>query len=107
MFLEKLWLRLRGELLAFKEDFGDDTDLREKAERLLEKLETRLRTTEAEGSRWQKQRGASEDELGEPPGPESLRAIEKEWQDLQKQRRQQQPKPETAEPSEPNPRKLG
>jgi len=107
MFLEKLWLRLRGELLAFKEDFGDDKDLREKAERLLEKLETRLRATEAEGPQRQKQRGASEDELGEAPDPRSLRAIEEEWQDLQNQRRQQQPKPEATEPSEPNPRKLG
>lgn len=107
MFLEKLWVRLRGELLAFKENLADDKDLRESAERLLEKLETRLRATEAQGPQRQEQSRGSLDKPGQDSSSESLRSIEKEWQDLQRRRRQQDPESEDSVPPEQNPRKLG
>jgi hypothetical protein len=104
MFLEKLWLRLRGELLAFREDLGDDKDLREKAETLLKKLEKSLRSEGAQGPQRQGQEGGCEKEASEASGPGSLSGIEREWHEL---RRQQQPKSEASEPPAPNPRKLG
>ena len=48
MLFEKLWVRIRGELLTLKEDLFERGELRQKAEDFLEKLEQKL---ESEDSR--------------------------------------------------------
>lgn len=106
MFLEKLWLRLRGELLKLKEDLDAETDLREKAATLLETLERRLSAAEDRGSQ-SLQRSRNADDRDRPPDLTSLRDIEKEWEDLRRAREEKREEPEAREGSTTNPRKLG
>jgi hypothetical protein len=42
MLLDKLWIRIRGELLTLKEDLFERGELRQKAEDFLERLEQKL-----------------------------------------------------------------
>jgi len=105
MFLEKLWLRLRGELLTFKEDLDAETDLRDKAATLLERLEKRLRGSEGPDS--QRQRTEKADAGNQLPELTSLRDIEKEWEELRRARQEKHEEPEPREDPKTNPRKLG
>jgi hypothetical protein len=111
MFLDKLWLRIRGELLTLKEDFSSGDDLRERAANLLEKLEHRIsgedidyRATGSGVDSGHSQRGAHTVGRSDPP---SLEDLEKEWDDLKKQRDASSADSEESGPPPPNPRELG
>ena len=105
MFLEKLWLRLRGEILALKEDLTAEMDLRDKAATLLETLERRVSGTDAQESQRPAERESDRPERS--ADPMSLRDIEKEWEDLRRERDKSRQEPGARESSGPNPRQLG
>lgn len=102
MFLEKLWVRLRGELIAFRDDMRSDEDLREKAEALLDRLEKRLSGVAGEGD----DRSEATPRV-QQPDIQSLHEIQNEWEELQTRRERKHDRSEVAEPSPPNPRRLG
>lgn len=109
MFLEKLWLRIKGELIVFREDLGASQDIKEKAERLLQKLEDQLASMtgrqKQEGERPDASPGESLEK--EPQAAESLREIEQEWQELLKLREEQKEKDSSHQTTPRNPRTLG
>ncbi|MFH0824172.1 MAG: hypothetical protein V2B18_15580 [Pseudomonadota bacterium] len=45
MFIDKLWVRIRGELLTLKDDYLDRDEIREKTETLLDRLDRLLEET--------------------------------------------------------------
>ncbi|MEW6136982.1 MAG: hypothetical protein AB1733_02035 [Thermodesulfobacteriota bacterium] len=102
MFLEKLWVRLRGELIAFRDDMRSEKDLREKAEALLERVEKRLSGVSREGD----ERSEARSEVQEPD-IQSLHQIQGEWEELRSRRERKHDHSEEAEPPPPNPRRLG
>ncbi|MFH1113428.1 MAG: hypothetical protein V1792_05860 [Pseudomonadota bacterium] len=108
MFLDKLWLRIRGELLTLKEDFTAGDDIRDRAANLLDRLEHRISgediggsgkggVVESRGARY----GTEEAEVSDPM---SLDDLKREWDDLNKQRGGS---PDDSGPPRPNPRQLG
>jgi hypothetical protein len=109
MFLEKLWLRIKGELILIREDLGAGRDIREKAELLLQKLENRLGfltgAEKAQADRLDTSQGGSSEK--ETQAEQSFREIEQEWQDLVKLREKEQRKSEGDKATPPNPRTLG
>lgn len=48
MFIEKLWLRIKGELITLRRELLSEGEMREKALNVLEKLEKSLRESGAE-----------------------------------------------------------
>jgi hypothetical protein len=111
MFLDKLWLRIRGELLTLREDLSAGDDLRDKARTLLDRLEAALgdaggQTEQKSHERVAQRSRESEAEI-RPSDMQSLREIEVEWEKL-RQRKDNGPRPEADEgPAPPNPRRLG
>jgi hypothetical protein len=123
MFLEKLWLRIRGELLLLKEDLTGEGALRERAEDFLEKLERRVSGEDVqeeprsdpltrldavkrkiEKARLQVPGHGSTTEKTDRP---SVNELERAWEELKKLRdEKRRVSPEESEPR-PNPRKLG
>ncbi|MBM3298743.1 MAG: hypothetical protein FJY85_02170 [Deltaproteobacteria bacterium] len=111
MFLDKVWLRIRGELLTLREDLSAGDDLRERARSLLRRLEAALggvgQESEAEESQSLSQHPEeSRRDIG-PSNIESLREIEREWEDLRERRDQAREPDGNMGPSSPNPRRLG
>jgi hypothetical protein len=108
MFFDKLWVRMKGELLAFKEDFPGAQEIREKGELLLQELERRWRDFVEE-----KQDTRSADAETEEPSereiqaPAPLQDIEREWEALLRLREEKKQNSEEDEASPPNPRTLG
>jgi hypothetical protein len=47
MLLDRLWVRIRGQLLTLKEDLFERGELRQKAEDFLDKLEKKLESNDA------------------------------------------------------------
>lgn len=123
MFLEKLWLRIRGELLLLKEDLTGEGELRERAENFLQKLERRLRAEDlsdearsdpliridAVKRKMEEARLKVRDQglTGQETDRPSLDELEQAWEELKKLRDDKRRlSPEGKEPP-PNPRKLG
>jgi hypothetical protein len=113
MFVAKLWVRIKGEVLALKDDLAQGGDLRDKASQLIEKIEQRLiadterplpdrvdSASEASSSRVSPERHAAP--------PPSVEELERAWQELRRLKDQANPPPPSRESSPgPNPRKLG
>lgn len=107
MFLDKLWMRIKGELLNWQDDMSAGDDLRDKAAILLDKLERKLGSSEiAVPSDYQESLRTAQ-RNGEAIQETSLAEIEQEWQELMRQKEEK--KTATDEPEElpPNPRTLG
>jgi hypothetical protein len=106
MLLDKLWVRIRGGLLALKDDFSLDEDIRGKAEALLEKLDLREGVEKRE-SHPESTTDVSEMRETQPGRKATLEEIRQEWEELL--RRKEQEKARTTEPPKgpPNPRRLG
>ena len=123
MFLDKLWLRIRGELIVLKEDLTGEGALSERAEEFLQKLERRLSAddsptevrsdpqTRLDAVKRKIDEARSKDEHKES-APEttdrlSLDELERAWEELKKLREEKRGlSPEREEPP-PNPRRLG
>jgi hypothetical protein len=113
MVIDKLWLRIKGELLTLKDDLSEGENLRARAERLLDKLEEQFKPapTEPEAS----VEANANRELHSPEAPvavgktaqRSIQELEEEWRELVRLRNETKAKPSPSEPPSPNPRKLG
>ncbi len=115
MFLGRLWVRIRGEFLAARENVAEGWDSRKTGERILKRIETVLRGDDPECPRapepaeetYQSSSGQREihDLVDENYPPGSVNEMEKNPDELKKA----QDKKENAlsEPARPNPRKLG
>ena len=111
MFLDKLWLRIRGELLTLKEDFSSEEDLRARAADLLNKLEDRVSGRHVKPRTDGRERD-SQERLGHVVNPvkpemQSMEDLQSEWEDLKRRRDGSTGKVEEPEPPPPNPRELG
>jgi hypothetical protein len=110
MFIDKLWIRIKGELLTLKEDLAVTEDLRTKAGRLLDHVQERV----IKGHAYPR---AADREDPVPPrgGSEevsrrtrmNLADIEQEWQEIAKERDRQKGLDEETNSPPPNPRRLG
>ncbi|MEJ2715673.1 MAG: hypothetical protein P8182_00800 [Deltaproteobacteria bacterium] len=123
MFLDKLWLRIRGELIVLKEDLTGEGALRERAEDFLEKLERRLSAddstaevrsdplTRLDAMKRKIDEARSEgrdlEQANSSTDRPSLDELERAWEELKKLREEKRRvSPEQEEPP-PNPRRLG
>ncbi|MEW6115198.1 MAG: hypothetical protein AB1664_23915 [Thermodesulfobacteriota bacterium] len=127
MILDKLWVRIRGEFLNFKDEFFEGGELRRKSEEFLEKLERRLagdstssETTPDLDSRLQALRekleqlrapsGQSEESVehqGEGRIPSTLDELEQALDELLRLRAEKRPPADQSKASPKNPRTLG
>lgn len=111
MFLDKLWLRIRGELLTLKEDFTSSEDLRDKAADLLNRLEHRVSgkdlgpETDARGEASREASRRSQESTDVEA--QSLEDLKREWEDLKNRTTGSAQEAEESEPPPPNPRQLG
>jgi hypothetical protein len=107
MFFDKLWVRIKGELLTFRDDFAGAQEIREMGERLLQKLEGRLRGL-AKGNQASHPGEAQCGEYSEKEAQaSSLHDIEREWDELLKLREDRKQDSEKSETTPTNPRTLG
>jgi hypothetical protein len=123
MFLDKLWLRIRGELLVLKEDLAGEGTLRERAEDFLDKLERRLSADDSPAEVRSdpvtrldamkrkideaRAEGRDLEHATESTDRPSLDELERAWEELKKLREEKRRvSPEQGEPP-PNPRRLG
>lgn len=107
MFLDKLWMRIKGELLNLQDDISAGDDLRDKAAILLDKLERGLGLSEIAAPSDYPESLRTAHRNTEAIQETSLAAIEQEWRELMRQKEEK--KTATDEPEElpPNPRILG
>ncbi len=119
--LDKLWVRLKGELLLLKEEIFSDDDVREKAETLVEKLERRFGTEDPDPAgrralsdrveKLRRQLGRASDESTverrEDADLPSDRELEEALEEVKRRREQKRAKGSSSEALPPNPRKLG
>jgi hypothetical protein len=108
MFFDKLWVRIKGELLTFRDDFAGAQEIKEMGERLLQKLEGRLRGL-AKGNQGSHPGEAQSGEYSEKEAQasSSLQDIEQEWDELLKLREERKQDSEKSEATPTNPRTLG
>jgi hypothetical protein len=120
MLLDKLWVRIRGEFLALKEDLSGEGDVRQRAEQFLDKLERRLGEAchgEAPAQNIDARLAAVSRKLDEASPGEALRTTRDDAPTLEElheaceelRRLRSQPPgdaPDDSAPS-PNPRRLG
>jgi len=126
MFLDRLWIRIRGGLLSLKEDLAGDADLRSQAEDFLEKLENRLNLSPYERGRSRDpadridaivKKMEDEQESATATGAQdrqtdhnedpSTREMERMWDDLLKKREKSKGQTDHEDDHHPNPRRLG
>ena len=127
MLFGKLWVRIKGEFLALKDDLTGEWEGRDKALEFLEKLERRVREPqEKDNSRddpvvrldrvarkiEQGQDEGSEDFRGQERAPErraapSTEELEKLWEELRSLREKRKTESPPKERKGPNPRRLG
>ena len=116
MFLDKLWLRIRGEILTLKEDFSSGEDLRERAADLLDRLEHHVSGRDdihpGRDSGIASRANSGRDDAGSRRDATDpyLKDLQRELDELKAQRNQRIESvedPEESEPLPPNPRKLG
>jgi hypothetical protein len=115
MVIDKLWLRIKGELLTLRDDLSEGENLRARAEHLLQKLDEQFRQAPTEPgpsseANAEQDRGQSSPETPVEAGkadPRSIGEIEEEWRELVRLRNGTKARPSPSEPPSPNPRKLG
>lgn len=120
MLLDKLWVRIRGEFLALKEDLSGEGDVRQKAEQFLDKLERRLGEAcrgqapvedidarLAAVSRRLQERNAGESSSATYDGAPTLEELHEAWEELRRLRSQHPGDAPDNPPPPPNPRRLG
>jgi predicted nucleic acid-binding Zn-ribbon protein len=127
MLFGKLWVRIKGEFLALKDDLTGEWEGQDKALEFLEKLERRFREPqEKDNSRddpvVRLDRVAKKIEQGRDAGPEDLRRqerapksqgapsteeLEKLWEELRSLREKRKTESLPKERKGPNPRRLG
>ncbi len=111
MFLDKLWLRIRGELLTLKEDLSAGDDIRERAANLLDRVEHRISGEDMDrhgkGGDAETRNHRYGADAGGHPDSRSLDELKKEWDVLKKQRDGSLGDLDEFEPPPPNPRQLG
>jgi hypothetical protein len=117
MFLDKLWVRIKGDLLIMKDDLAAGESLRERAAILLARLENLIGNREseggegiqedhAEGSAQDKRESARTLASGGGSHP-ALQDIHREWEELVKLREEKQEDSKDSQVPRPNPRSLG
>jgi hypothetical protein len=108
MFFDKLWVRIKGGLLTFRDDFAGAQEIREKGELLLQKLESRLKDL-TKGNQGPDSSEAQSEEYSEKEAQasSSLQDIEREWDELLKLREERKQDSEKSETTPTNPRTLG
>jgi hypothetical protein len=92
MFVDKLWVRIKGELLALKEDLSVTEDLRTKAGRLLDRIQERVSGGYPDPTITDQADRASPHTRSDeaPPRARSdLAGVEQEWQGIAKDRDRQ------------------
>lgn len=108
MFFDKLLVRIRGELIALREDLAAEEGLRGQAELLLRRLEDKLGVAEEKGL----------SERSDDPSAEQVRQrdlsgahvpadLRQEWEDLMKRRVEKNVDRDEDPPPPVNPRELG
>lgn len=122
IMLDKLWVRLKGELLLLKEEIFSDDDVRDKAETLVDKLERRFGSEDpdpagrrdlserVEKLRRRLGRGSDEASKGrrEDADLPSDRELEDALEELKRRREQKRAKGgSSSQALPPNPRQLG
>ena len=120
MLLDKLWVRIKGEFLAFKEDLSGEGDVRQRAEQFLDKLERRLgeaRRGEAPErdidarlaavSRKLEEGGSGESFSPTCDDAPSLEELHDAWEELRRLRTQRSGELPDDQVPPPNPRWLG
>jgi len=118
MFFDKLWVRIKGDLLIIKDDLAAGENLRERAAILLARLEDLLKSKESEeGEGTQKEHDAeksTEDQMestgtlaASDTNHAALQRIHREWEELVKLRKEGQEDSEDSQNHPPNPRRLG
>ena len=118
MFFDKLWVRIKGDLLIMTDDLAAGENLRERAAILLGRLEDLLKSKESEeGEGTQKEHDAEEsaEDKMETTGAvtatdtnhAALQRIHREWEELMKLRKEGQEDSEDSQIHPPNPRRLG
>ncbi|MBI4963885.1 MAG: hypothetical protein HY913_11465 [Desulfomonile tiedjei] len=119
MFLDKLWVRIKGDLLIMKDDLAAGASLREKASILLarleelvkdKELETREGNQESHSSKGSEERDAASGTSAASEDREhaALKDLRREWEELVKLRDETGEKSkDSGTPPPPNPRKLG
>ena len=115
MFLGKLWVRIKGEFLAAREDVSEGSDAPKTAQRVLRKIETILRGETPERPRslegieetYQSSSGRREihDLVDENYRLKSIKEMERTQDELKKAQDQQENG--LSKSPNPNPRKLG
>ncbi len=106
MFFDKLFVRIKGELLSLKEDLSAEDDLRGRAEILLRRLEGKPGGVEENAT--DERRTAltgGESRQAEPTRTEVPADLRQEWEDLMRRREEKKALSDDAPP--PNPRELG
>jgi hypothetical protein len=118
MFFDKLWVRIKGDLLTMKDDVAAGAHLRAKAAVLLAKLEELLAHKESEiGEGTPKSPHAGEtaaskldsrtDGVTEDAKHAELQDLRREWEKLQELRDERHEESKDSDIPPPNPRKLG
>jgi hypothetical protein len=116
MFLDKLWVRLKGQILCLKEDLYD-SNLREEAESLLEKVERRIgfEKYDTDQRDLDERLSAAQEKIRSAKGPEDLlgsqasgSALSELRQSLERLEAKKKQKQDDTEKTDPvNPRVLG
>jgi hypothetical protein len=109
MFFDKLWVRIRGELLALQEDNSVTDDLKAKAGRLLDRVQERVTRGEDAGQYNTRDREGAHTRHDEAPERKrkDLAALEEQWRKIAEERDRQKDSYEDHKPLPPNPRELG
>jgi len=120
MLLDKLWVRIRGEFLALKDDLRGEGDVRQRAEQFLEKLERRVGEVcrgEESAQDIDARLAAVSKRLEEGTSNETLRSncedapslqeLHDSLAELQRARSQRSAETSSDQPLPPNPRRLG
>jgi hypothetical protein len=108
MLFDKLWVRIKGELLTLGEDFPGAQEIREKGERLLQKLERQWEELKKVKEEPGSGNAEAQDHSAKEVQTETSRQnIEREWDELMKLRDEEKRDSGNSEVTPPNPRILG
>jgi len=118
MYFDKLWVRIKGDLLIIKDDLAAGENLRERATILLARLEDLLGNKESEGGEGTQEERHVEDSAqfkmesvdtvaAEDRSDTALQNIRHEWEELVKLREERQEDSQDSQAPPPNPRRLG